>query len=69
MICTWHREYKPEYERLKKEKLAEVAAEQQKQLDRLRKDVAQGEGETCIPINTGGEQMRFNSGSLRPTLK
>ena len=36
------RDYKPEYERLKKERLAEVAAEQQKQLDRLKKDVAQG---------------------------
>ena len=46
------RDYKPEYERLKKERLAEVAAEQQKQLDRLKKDVAQG-GDSSIPINTG----------------
>ena len=46
------RDYKPEYERLKKERLAEVAAEQQKRLDRLKKDVAQG-GDSSIPINTG----------------
>ena len=45
-------DYKPEYERLKKERLAEVAAEQQKQLDRLKKDIAQG-GDSSIPINTG----------------
>ena len=45
-------DYKPEYERLKKERLAEVATEHQKQLDRLKKDVAQG-GDSSIPINTG----------------
>ena len=51
-LLFFPRDYKPEYERLKKERMAEVAAEQQKQLDRLKKDVAK-EGDSSVPINTG----------------
>ena len=37
------RDYKPEYERLKQEKAAEVETERKRQLERIKKDIAGGD--------------------------